>query len=75
MAQKLSSREQALRESKNNYQDIFNTTHDALFVHDESGGIIEANKSSEIMFGYTREELLHKSVEDLISGESPYSFQ
>ena len=74
MAQKLASREQALRESKNNYRDIFNTTHDALIVNDEAGRIIEANKSSEIMFGYTREELLHMSVEDLISGEPPYSF-
>jgi PAS domain S-box-containing protein len=74
MAQKLASREQALRESKNNYRDIFNTTHDALFVNDEKGGIVETNKSSEIMFGYTREELIHMSVEDLISGEPPYSF-
>ena len=74
MAQKLASREQALRESKNNYRDIFNTTHDALFVNDASGRIIEANKAAEIMFGYAREELLHMSVEDLISGEPPYSF-
>lgn len=74
MAEKLSSREQALIESKNNYLDIFNTTHDALIVNDESGGIIEANKSAEIMFGFTREELLKLSVEDLISGEPPYSF-
>jgi len=74
MAQKLAFREHALRESKNNYRNIFNTTHDALFVNDDSGRIIEANKSSEIMFGYTREELLNMSVEDLISGEPPYSF-
>lgn len=75
MAQKLASREQALRESKNNYRDIFNATHDALFVNDASGKIFEANKSSEIMFGYSREELLHMSVDDLISGEPSYSFQ
>jgi len=74
MAQKLAYREQALRESENNYRDIFNTTHDALIVNDESGRILEANRSAEIMFGYTREELLHMSVEDLISGEPPYSF-
>ena len=74
MAQKLASREQALRESENNYRDIFNTTHDALFVNDESGRITEINRAAEIMFGYTREELLHLSVENLISGEPPYSF-
>jgi PAS domain S-box-containing protein len=75
MAQKLTSREQALRESRNNYQDIFNTTLDAVFVTDESGRIIEANKASEIMFGYTCEELLHMSMEDLISGEQANSIQ
>ena len=74
MAQKLASREQALRQSENNYRDIFNTTHDALFVNDASGRISEVNRSAEIMFGYTREELLHMSVENLISGEPPYSF-
>jgi PAS domain S-box-containing protein len=74
MAQKLAARELALRESKNNYRDIFNTTHDALFVNAASGRIIEVNRSAEIMFGYSREELLQLSVEDLISGEPPYSF-
>jgi len=74
MAHRLALREQALRESENNYRDIFNTTHDALFVNDTSGRIMEANKSAEIMFGYVREELLQMSVEDLISGEPPYSF-
>ena len=74
MAQKLAWREQALRESENNYRDIFNTTHDALIVNDDSGRITEANRSAEIMFGYPREELLEMSVENLISGEPPYSF-
>jgi len=74
MAQKLALREQALRESKNNYRDIFNTAHDAFIVNDECGKIMEANRSSEMMFGYAREELLHMSVEDLISGQPPYSF-
>lgn len=74
MAEKLALREQALLESKNNYRDIFNTAHDSLIVNDEFGRIIQANKSSEIMFGYSREELLHMSAEDLISGEPPYTF-
>ncbi len=74
MAGKLAAREQALRESRSKYQDIFNTTHDALFVHDRSGRIMEANKASEVTFGYTREELFRLSVADLISGIPPYSF-
>jgi len=74
MAHKLAVREQSLLESESNYRGIFNTTHDALIVNDETGRIIEANKSSEIMFGFTREELLFMSVEELIPGEPPYSF-
>lgn len=75
MAKKLSNRELALQESKDNYLDIFNTTHDALIVNDAAGRVFEANKSAEIMFGYSHEELLHTSVDDLISGEPPYSFK
>lgn len=73
MAHKLASREQALRESEKNYRDIFNTTHDALFVNDAAGKITEANRSAELMFGYTHAELLQMSVEDLIPGAPPYS--
>ena len=74
MAQKLASREKALRESENNYRDIFNTTHDALFVNDDSGKITEVNRAAEFMFGYTRDEFLKLSVENLIAGVPPYSF-
>lgn len=73
MAQKLARREQSLRESESNYRGIFNTTHDALLVNDDSGLISEANRAAETMFGYTREELLNMSLEDLISGAPPHS--
>lgn len=75
MAEKLAAREKALRASERSYRDIFNTTHDALFVNDEHGGITEVNRSAEAMFGYTRDELLATSIKELISGEPPYSFQ
>jgi len=74
MAKKLASREEALRDSERNYRDIFNTTHDALVVNDTSGRILEVNKTSEDMFGYSREELLQRSIETLIAGHPPYSF-
>lgn len=74
MAEKLALREQALRESERNYRDIFNTTHDALFVNDDSGRITEVNRASESMFGYTRDEFLGMSVGKLVAGQTPYSF-
>ncbi len=76
MALQLSLREQALVESERNYRDIFNTTKDAIFVHDAgSGNIIEINKTVEELYGYSREEVLQRTVQDLSSGESPYSLR
>ena len=76
MAHQLSLRQQALAESERNYRDIFNTTKDAVFVHDaKSGIIVEINKTVEDMYGYTREELLNQQVLDFNIGESPYSLR
>lgn len=59
---------------ESNYWEIFNSTNDALFVHDAyTGAIVDANKTVEKMYGYTREEIFFMNVNDLSSGESPYS--
>lgn len=73
MAAQLAARDQALRESEGNYRGIFNTTHDALFINDAAGRLIEANRSAERMFGYSHAELLQLSVADLIAGTPPYT--
>lgn len=59
---------------ESNYWQIFNSTNDALFVHDAyTGAIVDANKTVEKMYGYTREEIFFMNVNDLSSGEPPYS--
>ncbi|HPY02864.1 MAG TPA: PAS domain S-box protein, partial [Spirochaetota bacterium] len=74
MAEKLKARETALAESENNYRTIFNTNKDALFIHDAANGkIIEVNDSVPEMFGYTRDEIIGKDVDELSSGEPSYS--
>jgi PAS domain S-box-containing protein len=76
MARQLLLREQALVESERNYRDIFNTTTDAIFVHDaDSGNIIKINKTAEELYGYSRDEILHRTIQDFSSGESPYSLR
>ncbi len=76
MANQLAVREKALSESERNYREIFNATKDAIFVHDaKSGSIVEVNNTVEEMFGYSREELLHQTVQKISSGEPPYSFE
>jgi len=70
----LRERELTLSIIENNYWEIFNATHDAVFVHDAyTGAIVEANKAVERMYGYSREEIFFMNVHDFSSGEAPYS--
>jgi len=74
MARQLAAREQALVNSEKSYRTIFNATKDAIFVHDaESGNTLETNKTAEELYGYTRDELVHLTVQHLSQGEPPYS--
>jgi len=70
----LRNKEMSLSIVENNYWEIFNATNDAVFVHDAyTGAIVEANKSVEKMYGYSREEIFFMNVHDFSSGEPPYS--
>jgi len=53
--------EESLRESKENFESLFNTIDDFLFILDDSGNILEINKSSKKL-GYDKEDLIGKSV-------------
>jgi len=73
---KLLEAEQALNIIENNYWEIFNATNDAVFVHDAyTGAIVEANRAVEKIYGYSREEIFILNVNDLSSGDSPYSLR
>ena len=66
--------EEELRVSEANYRTIFDTGYDAIFVHDiETGAILDANKQMCEMYGYTHDEVMNLSVEDISLGESPYT--
>ncbi len=66
--------EAALRESEQRFRTIFDSVNDAIFVHDPvTGDILDVNARMGIMYGYTREEALQIKVEDLSSGEPPYT--
>lgn len=63
-----------LIESERNYREIYNTTSDAIVIHDsETGKIIDVNQTMENMFGYSKEELLHLSIGDISYGTPPYT--
>jgi|GEM_PF-1152328 len=65
--------EQQLAESEQYYREIYGATSDAIFIHDLQGRILDVNRTVTKMFGFTREEALNCSVEDLSKGEAPYT--
>lgn len=62
-----------LAASERNYREIFNATSDALFIHDESGRLIDLNERACAEFRCERQALLGCTVERLSLGEPPYS--
>ncbi len=57
---------QSLEASERRFRDLFAATLDALIIHDGQK-IIEVNPAFEQMFGYPREEALHKKAIDLVA--------
>ena len=54
--------EDILAQTRQNYEAFFNTIDEFLFVLDEQGNIIHMNNTVIDRLGYTREELIGKSV-------------
>ncbi len=60
--------------SEANYRTIFNSVEDAIFVHDASTGeILDVNAKMLEMYGYSVEEARSLTIEDLGSGDPPYT--
>ncbi len=65
-------RTRELRSSEQYNRAIFDSTNDAVLLHDaESLAIVDANRAAEAMFGMSREELLQATLEQISSGEPP----
>ncbi len=63
---KLRSTQEALRRSEENFETIFESSSDEIFVSDMQGNIIEVNKQATNLLGYTKEELLTMNILDLM---------
>ncbi len=57
--------EEALRESEERYRTMMEQAADAVFMHDETGRIMDVNREACQSLGYSREELLSKSMGDI----------
>ncbi|GAB4561355.1 MAG: hypothetical protein Tsb0017_18900 [Geothermobacteraceae bacterium] len=65
-----------LAESEQRFRAIFNSTNDALFIHDiGTGAIVDVNQTMCDMWGVTRQEALRSNLEDLSAGTPPYTLK
>ncbi len=62
--------------SEQNYREIFNTSTDAIFIHDAATGeILDVNDRMLEIFGFTRKELDASSFEVIITGDPPFALE
>ena len=57
--------DEALRKSEERYRVMMEQAADAVFVHDETGRIVDVNQKTSQNLGYSREELLSMSIGDI----------
>jgi diguanylate cyclase (GGDEF)-like protein/PAS domain S-box-containing protein len=62
---------EAIRESENNLRTIFDSSHDAIFIHDLDGKIIDLNRKGLEMYGIDAEEAPALTIADLSSPDNP----
>jgi PAS domain S-box-containing protein len=63
--QALAESESQYRQSEEKYSKLFQFSHDAIFLHDLEGRILDANQSALDRMGYGRAELLSRRITDL----------
>ncbi|HAF30935.1 MAG TPA: hypothetical protein DCG75_18000 [Bacteroidales bacterium] len=59
--------EYALQIEKAYFKELFENSPEAIAIIDNSSNIININREFTALFGYTKQEALHKNIEDLIS--------
>ncbi len=65
---------EALKTSQQSYQEIFNGTHDAIFIYNsKTKRVIDVNRSMMRMFGCTYEEALEMTADEFSFGKPPYT--
>lgn len=66
--------QRSLKESESKFRSIFDTANDAIWIHDsETGQVLDVNQRMCEMHKCTKEEALSRNVEDLSSGQPPFT--
>lgn len=61
--------ERALRESEERFRKVFNNSKDAIFIERMNGRFMDVNEAGCKMLGYAKNELLQKSIRDVVLPE------
>ena len=67
--------ETALVESERRARALFDGIHDAVFVHDQEGRILDANPAACRQLGYSRDELMGMNTSQIDAPEFAAGFQ
>jgi len=66
--------EESLRASEAKFRTVFDSVHDAIFIHDlDTGAIVDVNQRMCEMYGITYKEALRASIGEISAGIPPYS--
>lgn len=64
--QRLAQVETALRDSEERYRELFENSHDAIYIHDLNGRYTSVNRAAEGLTGYSREEILGRHYSNFV---------
>ena len=64
-----------ISEHERNYREIFNSSTDAIFIHELNGKILDVNDSMLKMYDYERNDISNIDIADLSSGKDIYTAQ
>ncbi|HQL83388.1 MAG TPA: PAS domain S-box protein, partial [Spirochaetota bacterium] len=60
---------QDLKESEERYNSLFERSQDMVYIHDLKGNFIDANMAVQKVLGYTKQELLTRDFQSLITDD------
>ncbi len=62
--------QQELRASEEKYRELFESAHDAIWLHGLEGNIVAVNNAAEKLTGYSKEELTAMNIKSLLSDKN-----